>query len=63
VVLSGKAPDGTGRNENLAPDSARGETPGRDEVIDRANAEAECFSGIATGIEQLLYAVVHVTSL
>jgi hypothetical protein len=63
MVLSGEPSNGTRRNENLAPDSTRGQTPGRDEVIDRTNAEAECFSGVAAGIEQLLYAVVHMTSL
>jgi len=51
VILSGKPPDGTRRNQNLATDSASGQTPSRDEVIDRTNAEAESFSGVAAGIQ------------
>jgi hypothetical protein len=62
VVLSGKSPDRTRWNENLAPNAAHGETPRCDEVIDRTNAEAERFNGIAARIEQLFYTWVHVNS-
>lgn len=62
MILSGKPSYRTRRNENLASNSTRGETPSRDQVIDGTNTEAECFSGVAAGIQQLLYALLHVTS-
>jgi hypothetical protein len=62
VVFPGESPDSTYRNKNLASYASSGKTTGRDEVIDRTNAQAECFGSVTPGIEQLFYRSIHAQS-
>jgi hypothetical protein len=62
VVFPSEAPDSTCWNKNFAADPPRGEPSGCDEVINRSNAQAECFGGVTPRIEQFFYGAIHAQS-
>ena len=59
VIPPCKAPDRPRRNHHLASHPTHGKPLSRDEVVDRADAEAQSFGGVLLGVQKFFDFMIH----